>query len=238
MRWDKTVATPSVAEFSRNILGQTIREVDRRGKFIVIQLTTYSLLLHLRMSGDVFITEGSYIPAKHDRLLLPITGGKTLVFNDTRKFGRVWLVSDPAQVTGTLGPEPLDADFTLDRFRAILASSRRNIKTLLLDQKRISGMGNIYTDEALFLAGINPNKNTNDLTEAQISRLHQAMIQVLQEGIRQNGASFDWVYRGGSFQNHFNVYKRENLDCTVCGTKITKSRISQRGTHYCSNCQR
>ena len=236
--WSKTVALPSVSEFSQKIVGQSILEVNRRGKFIVLKLTMDSLLIHLRMSGDLLIKENSYTPAKHDRLILSLSGGKSLVFNDTRKFGRVWLVPDPEFVTGDLGPEPLDETFTLPLFHQILRTSQKNIKAFLLDQNMIAGMGNIYTDEALFLAGIRPTNRTSELNDQQIEQLHRSIIFVLQEGIAQNGASFDWVYRGGNFQNNFNVYQRENLECRVCGNKISKIKVSSRGTHFCSICQR
>ena len=236
--WQKTVEQPSATEFSGRIVNQTVLRVGRRAKYIVIDLSKDSLLIHLRMSGDLLYSPTPHTTRPHDRVTLQFTDGSELAFNDPRKFGRVWLVADPASVTGKLGPEPLSEDFTLGIFSAIIGQSDRNIKAFLLDQTMIAGLGNIYTDEALYLAGILPTRKTSTLNPSEVSLLYNAIRNVLNEGIRNNGASFDWVYRGGHFQNNFNVYKRAKLPCKGCGTQIIKTTLQQRGTHYCPNCQK
>ena len=248
--WSRTLATPTPAKFQKYIKGQEIRAVERRAKYFVIQLSHYYLFIHLRMSGDLYITEENAMPDKHDRLILtltptPLPGGEgrgvrenKLVFNDTRKFGRVWLVRDPDEVVGGLGPEPLSTEFTAEQLYKNLQSRHRQLKPLLLDQSFLAGLGNIYTDEALHKARLHPLAMSDSVNREQAQALWEAIRDVLQEGIRRNGASIDWVYRGGEFQNYFRVYDRKGQPCPVCGTKIERLVIGQRGTHICPNCQK
>lgn len=249
VRWARSVASPSVRLFKHRIRGQTILRVGRRAKFIHLQLSSSNLLIHLRMSGDLQIKQGHIKPEKHDRLILRLSAGAlaqaggnnsvaNLVFNDTRKFGRVWLTADSLEVVGKLGPEPLSRGFTPRRLYDGLRLHRRRLKPLLLDQTFLAGLGNIYTDEALHLAKLHPLTFANAVTMQQAARLHAAIRLILREGIRRNGASIDWVYRGGDFQNHFRVYGRPGKPCPVCGTTIRRLVVSQRGTHICPKCQR
>ena len=159
--WERTLAEPSPRTFRKRIIGQTIRNVNRRGKFIQTHLSEDVLLIHLRISGDIRIENshknGRSLPLeKHDRLVLFLDDDLRLVFNDTRKFGRAWLVDDPTKITAKLGPEPLDETFTAEDFHQRLQKHRRQIKPLLMDQNFLAGMGNIYTDEALHLAHLHP----------------------------------------------------------------------------------
>ncbi|HOR78751.1 MAG TPA: zinc finger domain-containing protein, partial [Anaerolineaceae bacterium] len=163
--------------------------------------------------------------------------GWKLVFNDTRKFGRAWLTEDPQKVLSGIGPEPLDPDLTPDKFHAMLQVRSRQIKPLLMDQRFLAGLGNIYTDEALFSAGIHPLRRSDTLTQPEAERLLAAIREVLQQGILAKGASIDWVYRGGDFQNHFQVYKRTGSPCPRCGTPIQRIVVGQRSTHFCPVCQ-
>ena len=172
------------------------------------------------------------------RSLLVFESRQRLALNDTRKFGRVWLTDDPESVLGVLGPEPLDSALTAERFHAMLQNHRRMLKPLLMDQHFLAGMGNIYTDEALFRARLHPRKISETLTPVQSATLLEGIRGVLIEGIQRNGASIDWVYRGGDFQNHFNVYGRKGENCPVCGTLIERLLVGQRGTHICPSCQR
>ena len=256
VRWARTVAMPSVKKFKEQIQGQKILEVSRRAKFLNIQLTAYNLLIHLRMSGDLLVKQGKIKPEKHDRLILTLAprqltqnsknfGGKKegsgveyLVFNDTRKFGRVWLTDDMEKFLGRLGPEPLSDEFTSHWLHESLLHHHRQLKPLLLDQTFLAGLGNIYTDEALHMAKLYPRALSDSVTAKQAERLHQSIQVILQEGIRRNGASIDWVYRGGDFQNHFRVYGRDGEPCPVCGTIIEKIIVGQRGTHICQNCEK
>ena len=238
LRWARTLATPSPAQFKKQIAGQKILDISRRAKYIVIRLETCSFLVHLRMSGDLLVRAGKIKPEKHDRLLLHLSDGKYLAFNDTRKFGRVWLTDQPEKVLGKLGPEPLEKNFTAQWLFQNLQARKRYLKPLLLDQTFIAGLGNIYTDECLHIAQLHPLATSNNVTQEQAEALHKAIRAVLKEGIRRNGASIDWVYRGGDYQNHFRVYDRDGSPCPACGTAIQKFTVGQRGTHICPNCQR
>ncbi len=235
--WERSLAIPALAEFQVRMAGQAIEGISRRAKFIVLRLERDVLLLHLRMSGDLRVEMNALPLLTHDRIALVFEDGLRLVFNDPRKFGRVWLVERVDEVLGNLGPEPLDERFTADDLYARLQTTKRQIKPLLLDQTFLAGMGNIYTDEALHLAGIHPLVRSDSLSKYQAERLWVAIRAVLLEGIRRNGASIDWVYRGGEFQNEFRVYQRTGLPCPVCGTAVERLIIGQRGTHICPRCQ-
>ena len=237
LRWPRTLAFPSARKFKEQIKGQKILRVGRRAKFLNIVLSQFNLLIHLRMSGDLFIKEGKIKPEKHDRLILKLSGDRSLVFNDTRKFGRVWLMADTESVLGKLGPEPLSRSFTSQWLYVALHNRSRQLKPLLLDQTFLAGLGNIYTDEALHIAKLHPLAVSDSITAKQARVLQDAVRKVLKEGIHRNGASIDWVYRGGEFQNHFRVYDRKGKPCPACGTKIERIIVGQRSTYYCPKCQ-
>lgn len=247
--WGRTLAAvdleiaPAGEVFRARIGGQKVCDVGRRGKFLVITLSEDTLLVHLRMSGDLRVepgidSNGEPIPLQpHDRMVIDFADGWRLAFNDSRKFGRVWLVRDPAPVLGELGPEPFDPQFTAQELYRRLQRCKRQIKPLLLDQTFLAGMGNIYTDEALHIAGIHPLRLSSSLSAKEADSLWDAIRAVLSEGIERNGASIDWVYRGGDFQNYFQVYQRTGEPCPRCGTPIERIAVGQRGTHFCPVCQ-
>jgi formamidopyrimidine-DNA glycosylase len=239
LRWARTLAVPSPGKFRELVKGQKIKDVTRRAKYFILRLSDFSLLIHLRMSGDLLLKKGKIKPEKHDRLILSLLsadGGLShLVFNDTRKFGRVWLTANPEDVLGKLGPEPLSRAFTPDWLYTSLHSRHRLLKPLLLDQTFVAGIGNIYADESLHLAKLHPLGASDSVTVEQSKALHAAIRRVLKEGIRRNGASFDWVYRGGEYP--FRVYDRAGKPCPVCGTGIERIIVGQRSTHFCPTCQ-
>ena len=241
--WERSLAEPAPADFYRRLPGQTITDIRRRGKYIILQLDEDALLFHLRMSGDLRVEsgvdgQGQPVEARpHDRAILTFEDGLQLAFNDPRKFGRIWLVAQPDSVLHNVGPEPLDADLTVENFYQMLRAVHRQLKPLLLDQSFLAGLGNIYTDEALHVAKIHPLQSSDSLTFEQAGELLSAIRQVLEEGIRRNGASIDWVYRGGDFQNSFRVYQRTGQPCPVCGTPVARIVVGQRGTHFCPTCQ-
>lgn len=236
--WDRTIAEPKPDLFSQRIIGQTIESIDRRGKFIKIMLSNGVLLVHLRMSGDLFTVNSSYEVRPHDRLKLALDDDVNLIFEDTRKFGRVWLVDDPERILGDLGPEPLSEDFTPEWLYTGLQARQRQLKPLLLDQHFIAGLGNIYTDEALFLAGLHPLSISNSLTYQHAESLWSAIQQTLTAAIQRNGTSIDWIYRGGDYQRFLMVYQRTGKPCKVCSKPIERIVLGQRSTHICSNCQK
>lgn len=240
--WERSIAAPPVPEFVQRIQGQTVQKISRRGKYIVMRLSSDTLLFHLRMSGDLHVEfeklhgEKEAI-GKHDRVIFILQNGLRLIFEDARKFGRVWLLTDPQDELGDLGPEPLAEELSADQFHRMLKDCRRQLKPLLMDQSFLAGLGNIYTDEALFKAKLHPLTIASELNADQAAALLKAIRETLLEGIQCNGASIDWVYRGGDFQNHFFVYGRKGETCLICGTPIERIVVGQRGTHFCPNCQ-
>lgn len=235
--WPRTIEEPFARSFQKRITGQSIQDIGRRGKFIVFVLSKDTMLIHLRMSGDLRVGRVDQELGNHIRMALYFDNDYQLAFNNPRKFGRVWLVNDPKEVLGELGPEPFDEEFTAEFFYQNLQRHSRQIKPLLIDQKFIAGLGNIYTDEALNLAKIHPLVRSNQLSIEQAGVLLTSIREVLKEGIHRNGASIDWVYRGGEFQNHFRVYQRQGEPCPECKTPITRIVVGQRGTHLCEYCQ-
>jgi formamidopyrimidine-DNA glycosylase len=235
--WEGVLENPSKKEFLERLPGQRVTRISRRGKFIQIGLNPDFLFIHLRMSGDVRVEPKGRATKLHDRFFMDFQDDYRLVFNDTRKFGRIWLVGDSQQVIGDLGPEPFDPNFTPEIFLSRLHLHSRQLKPLLLDQHFLAGMGNIYTDEALHTAHLNPCQASDRMTFEQAKSLFAAIRNVLQEGIDHNGASIDWVYRGGEFQNQFRVYQRTGNPCLTCGTPISRILVGQRSTHFCPSCQ-
>lgn len=242
--WLRTLAMPAPEEFFERLTGQTILAVSRRAKYLLITLERDTLILHLRMSGRIRVEDaldesGTALPLLvHDRLVLEFLAplpGLRLVFNDARKFGRAWLVSDPLEVLQRLGPEPFDPQFTAELLYNRLTAVHRQIKPLLLDQSFLAGLGNIYTDEALHLSQIHPLRNSASITPTEAEQLWRAIRVVLSNGIDKKGASFDWVYQGGDFA--FQVYDRDGKPCPRCGEPLVKMQVGQRGTHYCPHCQ-
>jgi formamidopyrimidine-DNA glycosylase len=241
--WQRSLAVPSSQEFQKRFPGQKVVDISRRGKFIVIQFDQDYLLIHLRMSGDLHLSKskdekGVDIPfGKHDRCVIHFKDGSRLVFNDPRKFGRLWLVADPQEILVNLGPEPLAHEFTGLHLYDRLHARHRQLKPLLMDQSFLAGLGNIYADEALFCSRLHPLCLSDEVTREQADELCGSIRDVIEEGIRRNGASIDWVYRGGEYQNRFQVYQRTGLPCYRCGTTIEKIIVGQRSTHFCPSCQ-
>ena len=235
--WPRHIAIPAVSTFRRNIRSRLINSVSRRGKYFVIGLDRGTLLIHLGMSGDLYMSPPGAVKGRYEHTVFHLDTDWQLRFSDARKFGKVYLLKSPEKILDRLGPEPLSSDFTVDDFQRRLRSRKRLIKPLLMDQSFLAGLGNIYTDEALFLAKIHPRMRSDQLTDGQIRRLWRAIQTTLEEGIRANGASIDWVYRGGNFQNQFRVYQRTGDPCQRCGTPIERITLGQRGTHFCPSCQ-
>jgi len=235
--WVRCVVKPPTEEYLLRLTGQNIQEIGRRGKYLVFSLSRDVMLFHLGMSGDLIVEPLVSPISPHYRLILDFENGQRLAFNDPRKFGRTWLLEDPSEVLASLGPEPLDVNFTAQDLFHRLQRYRRKLKPLLMDQEFLAGLGNIYTDEALHLAHLHPLKLSNQVTLQEAGRLWESIRQILQEGIKRNGASIDWVYRGGDFQNIFRVYQRNGKPCPECGASIQRFVLGQRGTHFCPVCQ-
>jgi formamidopyrimidine-DNA glycosylase len=240
--WDRSIAEPDPYTFTHLIPGRVVKDIQRRGKFVHILLDQGHLLMHLRMSGDLLMEaiapqDDPQRQRKHDRVIIEFSSGWHLVFIDPRKFGQIWLTDQPENQFKHLGPEPFDPELTPDRLFSLLSRSKKKIKPLLLDQSFLAGLGNIYTDESLFLAKIHPMRKANELNLQEVERLLLAIRQLLEQAIIRNGTSIDWVYRGGTNQNHLNVYQKDGSACSECGTLIERTVIGQRGTHFCPVCQ-
>lgn len=237
VRWPRHIATPPAAQFQHQIVGRTIRDVDRRGKYLVFPLDSGTMLIHLKMSGDLAVAPTDSPAGRFDHTVFHLNGGWDLRFGDSRKFGKVFLLGDPNPILRELGPEPLGGAFTARSFGAGLRRHRRSLKPLLLDQTFLAGLGNIYADEALHRARLHPLRRSDSLTDEEVRRLWRGIRAALRAGLRHNGASIDWVYRGGGFQNHFRVYQRAGEPCGACGAPIRRIVVGQRSTHFCPKCQ-
>lgn len=237
LRWPRHIVEPAVSTFRKQIRGRTVQDVTRRGKFILIPLDGRTLAIHLMMSGDLRIADSASPRGRFDHTVFNLDSGWQLRFSDSRKFGRVYLLKDPGGLLGKLGPEPLSDDFDSAALDQILSEHRRALKPLLMDQTVIAGLGNIYADEALHRAKLHPLRQSDSLHSAEVRDLWEGIRAALQSGLDHNGASIDWVYRGGDFQNYFRAYGRAGEPCPACGTEIVRTVVGQRGTYFCPTCQ-
>lgn len=237
LRWPRHIVTPAVSTFRRQIRGRAVRDVRRRGKFILIPLDGRTLAIHLMMSGDLKMANSISPRGRFDHTVIKFESGWQLRFSDSRKFGRVYLLKDPEELLGKLGPEPLAEDFDAEALALILSGHRRALKPLLMDQTVVAGLGNIYADEALHRAKIHPLRRSDSLNSTEVRALWKGIRAALKSGLHHSGASIDWVYRGGDFQNHFRAYGRAGEPCPVCGALIVRTVVGQRGTYFCPTCQ-
>lgn len=243
-----TVSDPSVLnlaaeEFSRKVRGQRITGVRRRGKLALVDLEAGVLAFHLRMTGSLMVHAFDRRP-KPARVAFALDNGRELSFSDVRRFGSSHYFR-PGEIENwkfyrTLGPEPFEIN--LEKFVEIFSGRKARIKAMLLDQKVIAGVGNIYADESLFRAGIDPNARGCDLAPGRLQKLLAALSETLEQAIAENGSSIS-DYRDsdgnpGSFQNSFNVYGKKGIDCPKCGLPLTGCKVAGRGTVYCKNCQK
>ncbi len=249
----RTLAYPHrLEQFWQGITGNAIALWHRRGKYLLAQLENNSqpagwLGVHLRMTGQLLWVEQDSQLQKHTRIRLLFPQNKELRFVDTRTFGKFWYVPSAIElesvITGLqkLGPEPFAADFSLEYFTNKLSTRRRHIKTLLLDQAIVAGIGNIYADEALFKSGIRPDTIAANLKPLQIEKLHSAIIDVLQTSIDKGGTTFSDFLNllgvSGNYGDSALVYGRKEQPCRVCHTPIEKIKLGGRSSHFCPICQ-
>ena len=245
--WPRIIAAPTVDEFMRNIIGQQFATFGRRGKYMLLGLASGdTLIVHLRMTGRVLLYEQPVLPAKHTHVVLDLVDGGQIHYQDSRKFGRLWLVADPASVLHKLGEEPLGDGFGAATLAAKVTGRSASVKALLLDQSVVAGVGNIYADESLFLAGIHPARPGNTLHSHEIEKLHKAIQTVLASAIAHHGSSLgrssiqNYARPGGEageFQGEHKVFQRTGEPCVSCGEQIQRIVITQRSTHFCPFCQ-
>lgn len=244
--WDRTIAAESVDVFRHRIQGRIIQDIDRRAKYIIITLSgALFWLVHLRMTGRFQIEPSDNLPGRHARVVLILKDRRQLVFYDTRKFGRFYLTVSPESVLGELGPEPLAPNFSVKALVDRIGRRKGRIKPLLLNQKFLAGLGNIYVDEALWTAKIHPMRTANTLKLSEIRGLHRAIRQVLRQGIRNAGttlgagqSNFSSIRRNrGGNADQLNVFRRTGQPCPRCGQAIERLIVCQRSTHLCLRCQ-
>ena len=244
--WQKTIGSRSSEDFRHLLCHQTITDLTRRGKHILMTLSGgYFLCIHLRMTGRLLLKDNLTFENPYVRIRVDLDKGKSLYFHDTRKFGRWHLVKNPQQIVGKLGPEPLSEDFTFDSFSNMIVLRNRALKSLLLDQNFIAGLGNIYVDEALWEAKLHPLQCANLLTASQIKELYKSIRYVLNRGIESQGTTLGKgktnYYRldgtRGEHQNLLSVFRRTGQACLRCDHKIEQIVVAQRSTHICPNCQ-
>ncbi len=242
----KRMTNAPADEIAQRVANQPIQSISRRAKYLVFTLGKGVVIVHLKMTGHLYVVPAG-ATRSFDRWLrvkFPLDNGTELRFSDARRFGRVYVVDKPADILPPLGPEPLEDEFTLKLFRKRIKTRKGVLKSLLLDQRFIAGVGNIYADEALHIARLHPLRKADSLSDAEIGRLYQAIRQALGEGLAYQGASIGWYRKPdgtrGELQNHLRVYRtRSDQDrpCPDCGSPITTIRVGQRGTHFCPTCQ-
>jgi formamidopyrimidine-DNA glycosylase len=245
---DAAVSEQSHAELRARLAGRRVRDVRRRGKYLIFELEDSGAaiprtlaVIHLRMTGQLlFHREPADRPPRFTWRLEPRT---ELHFLDVRRFGRLWALEPAAEDAffARMGPEPLGDDFDVACLRRALAGRKAPLKSFLLDQRRVAGIGNIYADEALFRARLHPLRASGSVGPREALRLHAAVLETLQAGIDHEGSSIesfvDPAGRRGSFQEILNVYQRTGEPCRVCGVPIRRLEVGGRGTHYCPTCQ-
>jgi formamidopyrimidine-DNA glycosylase len=239
----KMAVAPARLRFDRALIGETIVGAARRGKYAILELESgRRLVTSLRMTGRLVVQSASDGAYPYGHVTLHFTDGTRLVFADVRTFGRMRLVGPDEAWDADLGVEPLSGAFTPERFIGIVSGRTTPIKALLLDQRRIAGIGNIYACEALWEARIRPNRPAGALTTPAIRRLHHAIVDVLHRAIDMRGSSVDDYVDAdglqGGFQNVLSVYGRLGQPCARCERPIVRTVLGQRGTWWCRGCQR
>jgi len=245
IRWPGSIAEMPPGDFRRRLTGRRIQRIDRRAKFIVWHLDEgQKMLTHLRMTGRFRLCSPRAAYDHHEHLAFSLDGHRQLRYHDTRKFGRFYLAACDA-ILDRLGPEPLDRRFSARRLGARLSSHRRQLKPLLLDQRFIAGLGNIYVDEALWEAGLHPLRLSNSLTEDETRRLHRSIRKVLSRGLRNMGTTlgtgettfYSVAGNRGRNRDALNVFRLTGAPCPRCRAAIVRMIVGQRSTHICPVCQ-
>ena len=234
------------AQVAAALQGERVAEVERRGKYLIVRFASGRvLLIHLRMTGSLLRAPGGSLPDdSHRRAVVKLDDGSDVAYRDVRRFG-TWLLLEPGEaepyLAARVGDEPLDALFTAARLGERLAGRRTSLKAALLDQRTLAGMGNIYADEALWRARLNPLRPAAGLDRAELRRLHRGIRAALERGLARQGSTLR-DYRlpdggGGSMQDEFRVYGRGGEPCNRCGTPIARTTVAGRTTCFCPTCQ-
>ncbi len=240
---DRRLRWPVAGGIENKLRGQMIESVDRRAKYILINTASGTAMLHLGMTGSVFIVDQGAPAAVHDHIDIELDSGKVLRFRDPRRFGSFHWTRDPSQhpLLEKLGPEPLSADFDVDYLYQASRGRKVSVKQFIMNAHVVVGVGNIYASESLFLAGINPKRAAGRISRERYGRLVDAIKDVLSRAIRAGGTTLRDFYGGngepGYFKQQLEVYDRDGEHCRVCNTIITSIVQGQRSTYYCKRCQ-
>ena len=223
-------------KFIRELTGEKVKDVERRAKYLLFKLKSGKyLMVHLGMTGRLLFS-----PDKYVKVVFNLSGGEILYYSDLRLFGRVRLFDHYPELS--LGPEPLSNEFTAKLFKEMLKGRKSPMGTLLLNQKFISGLGNIYVLESLFKAGINPTRPANSLKDEEVKKLHKEIKAVLIKSLKLRGTSFSWYVdakgKKGGFQLQLSVYGKKGEPCPKCKTPIKRTNVGNRGTYFCPKCQK
>lgn len=245
--WQKMIKRPlDIEQFLDALKDETILEIGRRGKFLIIYTNHYALVSHLRMEGRYGLFQKEELLDKHTHVILHFKDNTELRYRDVRKFGTMHLFKKGEEFQNEplrgLGPEPFSKEFTKSYLLEKLSHTNRKIKPALLDQKVVVGLGNIYVDEVLFRAGIHPERTANSLSAAEIARLHQEIISTLKEAVEKGGSTIRSYVNSqgeiGMFQLELYAYGRKGEACKKCGTTLEKMVVGGRGTTFCPRCQK
>ncbi|MEX0934534.1 MAG: DNA-formamidopyrimidine glycosylase [Candidatus Saccharimonadales bacterium] len=261
--WPKSMLVDRL-DIEKLVLGAEVTDIRRRGKVLIIDLDSkYSLLIHLKMTGQVVLDMNksqassrfggghptkslmAKLPDNSTRVVVGLSGGHKLFFNDQRKFGWIKLIKtkdiNKQQLLRSMGPEPLSKDYNLEAFSSSLKNTSRVIKAVILDQSVVAGVGNIYADESLHMAKIHPLRKANSLSLGEIEGLYNAIPVIMEMSLNYGGTSFtNYVNANGlkgDYLDNARVFRREGELCDECGSVITKIRVASRGTHLCPDCQ-
>lgn len=241
---ERLIKYPEVKNFVTKIVGLKIKDLQRRGKYLLFKLSDDKLLvIHLRMTGALIYSDADEMP-KYTRVRFQLSKGN-LWYTDVRTLGTIHLLDKGENIIkglANLGPEPLENDLTLDYLKSTLKEKHASIKGVLLDQAVIAGLGNIYVDEALFIAGILPSKKASEVKSKKVEKLYDAIIKVIAQGIENRGTSFrdykDGDGNKGGNQEHLLAYGRKDQPCYTCGSLMKYVKVVGRGTCYCPKCQK
>lgn len=247
LRYEPMVKNMSADEFKEKLINQTIQEVSRRGKYLVFHFDDYQLLSHLRMEGKYFYVDSDFELNPHVHAIFTLENGKRLLYQDTRKFGTYHLYDKAIDLETTapfqvLGLEPFATEFTPSYVKEKIQNKKKPIKSLLLDQTVVCGLGNIYVDEVLYRARLHPLTSSSELTDKDIENVVKYTVEVLARAIELGGTTIRTFSSShgvsGTFQNELLVHQRKGENCYECHTPIEKIKVGGRGTYFCPTCQK
>lgn len=244
--WDNIIKHNDLEQFKDILIGQTCQSIKRRGKFLLFYFDTHVMLSHLRMEGKYFFSNKQTPLDKHTHVVIELDHTDELRYHDVRKFGRMELVRIGEEwktdSLSKLGPEPTIETFSEEDINSYLTNKTTAIKNILLDQKMVAGLGNIYVDEVLFRSNIHPGTSATNIDKSDVKRLYNSIIHIMDEAIKAGGSTIrtytNMFGEAGDYQNQHQVYAKDGQPCRQCQSLIKKIKIGGRGTHYCPSCQK